>query len=382
MDSRFSAIAAAIIIIAIVGVIGFGITGFFSLPSNENAIKIGAILPLTGKNARYGELEKTGLEMALQEINANNGINGKKLEIVYEDSQADAKQAIAAWRNIRLDSGVPLIISGLSNIGMALSPVANSDKTVLFATDCSAAQFSSANDFTFRITNSNAIEGEEMAVFLLSKSIDSIAVLKINNDYGEGLFPAFEKRFLLGNGKIEIFQAYSQEQRDFKTELSRIKESKAQAIYFISYGPDAEIIVKQIKEFGINLPLFAAEPIENNDFLKNSGEAAEGIIYLKAALAGIKGEEFAEKAKARIGRHPETNIARAYDLLYVASKAIQECDLAKNLNSQCVKEQLYKTSFEGVLGKISFDQNGDVHIPYALKIIKNGQFVLYENNQS
>jgi len=378
VDSKFFTIVAVIAVVAIISILGFGISGFFILPlGQEKIIKIGAILPLTGQNARYGELEKTGLEMALQEINNSGGINGKKLEIIYEDSQGDSKQALGSWRKIMLDNDVFLIVSGLSGIGMALSPVANSGKTVLFTTDCSAAQFSSANDFTFRITNSNAIEGEQMASYMLSKGIVSIAVLKVNNDYGEGLFPAFEKAFSKG-GKIVIFQAYGPEQRDFKMELSRIKQSNVQTIYLISYAPDAEIIVKQIKELGIGLPIFSAEPIENNDFLKNSGEAAEEIIYLKAALITEKGKEFAEKAKAKIGRYPEINIARSYDLLHIAAKTIQECDSSKNLSGECIKEQLYKIDFEGVLGHINFDRNGDVSIPYVLKVIKNGEFAIYK----
>jgi len=212
----------------------------------------------------------------------------------------------------------------------------------------------------------------------LSKGIGSVAVLKVNNDYGTGLYPAFERKYSQ-NGLIVLYQSYASNQRDFKTELSKIKASNAQAIYLVSYAPDAEVLVKQIEELGIELPLFAAEPIENNAFLKNTGSAAEGIVYLKAALTTPKGTAFVQKAKAEIGRYPETNIARAYDALHVAAKAIQVCDASNRLTGECVKEQLYNTNFEGVLGQIRFDRNGDVRIPYALKTIRNGEFVLYSN---
>lgn len=381
MPYRNWIIAAVALACIAVFFIAANFSGFIVLPNaqqtDNQTINVGAILPLTGNNARYGELERKGLEMALEEINNSGGINGKKLEIVFEDFRGESKDAVVSWRKLGINNDLPLIFSGLSGACVVLSPLANSDKTVLFATDCAVAQYSSSNDFTFRISNSNAREGKQMAEFMLSKGIDSIAVLKINNDYAAGLFPAFEKKFS-EKGKIKIFQQYAADQKDFRTELAKIKDANVQVVYLISYAPDAEIIVKQMKEFGIELQVFSTEPIENNDFLKNAGSAAEGIIYLKAALTTQKGKAFVEKAKALFGNYPEINIARTYDALHIAAEALKECDKENNISGECVKTQLFKTNYEGALGKISFDENGDVSVPYVLKTIKNSEFALYE----
>lgn len=377
-------IIVAIVVLACLAVffLAANLSGFFTLTglqqTDNKTVQVGAVLPLTGSNARYGALERTGLEMALQEINNSGGINGKKLEILFEDSRGEPKDAVSAWQKLSINSNLHLVVSGLSSACTVLSPLANSDKTVLLATDCAVAQYSSSNDFTFRISSSNAREGRQMAEYLLSRGINSIAAMKINNDYAAGLFPTFEKSFSPA-GKIKILQSYAPEQRDFRTELEKINDANVQAIYLISYAPDAEIILKQMKELGMNLQVFSTEPIENSDFLKNAGTTAEGVIYLKAALTTPNGKDFAEKAKAAIGRYPEINIARTYDALDIAAVALAECDKTGQLNGECVKEHLFNTKdYSGVLGTISFDENGDVNIPYQLKTVRGGKFVEYE----
>jgi len=369
-------------VIVLAAAVGPGLAGFWGLDSDADAsVHVGAILPLSGKNARYGELERQGLELALSEINAGGGINGKPLGVDFEDSAADPKQALSAWQKIRLESNAPLVISGLSNICMALSASADADQTVLLATDCSTASYSSPDDYSYRIVSSNAFEGAEMADYLVSIGVDSVAVLQINNDYGLGYFPAFRKRFLERGGIILIQETYAPEQRDFRSELSKVVQADSEALLLISYAPDAELILKQRTEFGILLPVFAAEPIENAEFLKNAGRDAEGIRFFKAGLSTPKGLDFVEKVKRLLGKEPETNIARAYDALWVAATVLRKCDANESDSGACVKGKLDRLSgFEGVLGAVDFDDNGDVHIPYVLKTVRNGKFVLYEGN--
>ncbi|MFA6422568.1 MAG: penicillin-binding protein activator [Candidatus Buchananbacteria bacterium] len=347
--------------------------------SSIASIKIGAILPLTGQMSRYGELEKSGLQTALEKINNNGGINGKKLEVIFEDSTSQAKGAISSWSKILLEKDINLIIATISNTCQALSPIANNDKIVLMSSDCAVASYSSPNDYTFRILSSNKKEGEQMAELLINKGIKTISIMKINNDYGEGLVKYFSEAYENMGGIIKNTESYNSDEKDFKGLLSKIKNSSPQAIYLISYAPDAEIILKQIKELNINFPLFAAEPFANNTLIKNAAQYAEGTIYLRSTISE-NGKTFMEEYKQKNGVNPEIGTARTYDALNVITVALKICEQKNNLTSNCIKDELYKIKdYNGTIGKIGFDINGDVDIPYVVQTVKDGQFVPYNN---
>jgi branched-chain amino acid transport system substrate-binding protein len=346
---------------------------------SAESIKIGAILPLSGISIRYGELEKNGLEMALAEINGNGGINGRRLEIIYEDSKGHATPAVDAWSKITLDKKINLIFGTLSGVCQSLSPLANRDQIVLMASDCAVAAYSSSNDYTFRITSSNKREGEQMAQFLIARNIRLISILKINNDYGEGLLNFFSESYRSLGGEIKNIESYQPDQKDFKSELNKIKHASPQAVYLMSYAAEAEIILKQIKELKINFPIYAGEPFENYTLLKNVGTAADGVIYLKAALSADIGQLFVKNYEQKYGQKPEINPARTYDALNIMAQVLTLCDKKDSLNSQCLKDNLYTIKdYSGTIGKIGFDKYGDVDVPYTVKTVKNGQFVLLE----
>lgn len=363
---------AAIVIIVVLIVI----TGEKESSTKEKeVIKIGSILPLSGNLARIAETERRGIEMAVEDINKEGGINGKLVEVVYEDSEAKSNKAIDGYRKIRLDDSINIIIPTISSICQALSPIANGDQVVLMASDCAVAGYSSPDDYTFRILSSNKKEGEQMAEYLISKDIKSIAVLKVNNDYGEGLLNSFSNKYEELGGEI-FSQSYNSEERDFGIYLTKIRNNKdLQAIYLMSYPPDLIMILKKVKEFGINLPMYSGEPIEANDILEEASEEAKGVVYLRSV---INNQDFINRYQEKYSEYPELYPARSFDAMNVVAEVIKICDKNNNLSSGCIKDELYKIKdYQGVMGIISFDRNGDVDIPYQVKIIKNGEFVEY-----
>jgi branched-chain amino acid transport system substrate-binding protein len=145
----------------------------------------------------------------------------------------------------------------------------------------------------------------------------------------------------------------------------------------MSYSPDGEVIIKQAKELGVTLPIYAAEPIENVTLAKNLGPLANGVIYIRPYINSTLGKKFSEAYEAKYGHSAEINDARSYDALRSLTEAARKCNLP--LGAECVKSELFKIqNFEGTIGSISFDASGDVYLPYTPKTIKDGQFIKLE----
>lgn len=369
-------LSIAIIIILIAGYLTYTYGQETHSAQYTESITIGAILPLTGNLLRIGEREKNGLDMALEEINNSGGINGKKLVISLHDSQTIPKTAIDSWNVITRTHNPPVIIGTISTICQALSPLANSQHVVLMASDCNVADYSSLNDYTFRILSSNAHEGMQTAQYLIDHDIYSVGVLKISNAFGEGLYDAFSKEYIKLGGVIVSIESYSDDAKDFKTELLKTSSADPDIIYMISYVPDAELILQQIDELQISIPIYAAEPFENYTLLDHVREQAEGVIYFRPEISGLKSEAFISKYENLFSQKPEVNVARTYDALYVTAHVLRICDTQDNLTSECIRDELYAIhNFPGVVGTINFDEYGDVSIPYTVKTVKNGEFV-------
>jgi branched-chain amino acid transport system substrate-binding protein len=165
--------------------------------TQSDEIKIGAILPLTGEAAEYGEDAKLGIDLAVEEINAAGGINGKMIQVVYEDSQATPSQGVAAIQKLITVDKVPVIIGAMaSSVTLAIAPIAEENKVVLLSPASTAPQITEAGDYIFRNEVSDAYGGKAQAELTWDElGIKNVAILCINNDYGVGTADTFKKNF-------------------------------------------------------------------------------------------------------------------------------------------------------------------------------------------
>ena len=130
----------------------------------EKVVKIGAILPLTGDAAKYGESAKEGIELAIKEINAEGGVKGHKIEIIYEDSQGLPTTGVSAFQKLITSNRVPAVIGGLfSSVTLAIAPIANREHVVVLSPTSSAPAITKAGDYIFRNCASDIFEGKIMA---------------------------------------------------------------------------------------------------------------------------------------------------------------------------------------------------------------------------
>jgi branched-chain amino acid transport system substrate-binding protein len=345
----------------------------------EKEIKIGAVLCLTGSGAPYGEDALRGIQLALEEINQTGGINGKKIKLIVEDDQTDPTISVSAVSKLINRDKVKVIIGAVTSSSMlADAPVAEKAKVVMISPGASNPHITQAGDYIFRNWISDALEGKAMARYLYNnEGVKKVAILYINNDYGTGLKDVFSNEFIKLGGNITAIEMYNQDDTDFRTQLIKIKNTHPQRIYLPGYYKEMALILKQAKELKIEIPFRSVVTFEEPELLKLAPKEAEGVIYSSPLYNPESQDEiivkFVTNFKNRYGRDPGIFAAHGYDAMMIVASVLKNI---RNITGDTIKEGLYKVkNFPGVSGLTSFDENGDVIKPVAIKQVKNGKFV-------
>ena len=339
-------------------------------------IKIGAILPLTGEAAKYGESSKRGIDLAVEEINSQGGIKRKKLVVIYEDDKADPKEGVSSIQKLITMNKVPAIVGAMaSSVTLAIAPIAEEYHTVLLSPASSAPKITYAGDYIFRNCYSDLYEGTKIAEYIYNETrYRKIAIIHINNDYGIGLRAAFRDKFTEVGGKVIATETYDFGATDFRTQISKIKTVSPEAVYIVGYSEMGRLFV-QAKELGLEVPFFSSIMFEDPDILKVAGKVAEGVIYTFPSYDPDSQENqivnFVRKFERKYGQKPDGFAANSYDALEILALAIEK----GGEKSEQIKNELYSIKdYPGVTGKTSFDSNGDVIKPIGIKKIEKGEF--------
>lgn len=347
---------------------------------NHQEIKIGAILPLTGDAAAWGEKGKKGIDLAVDQINEHGGIDGKQLKVIYEDTQALPRLGVTAVTKLVNVDKVPVVIGDIvSATTLAAAPVAEKNQVVLLAPTASAPAITDAGDYIFRIWPSDLVEGKAMAKFAAENDYKEIGILYIQNDYGIGLKNAFSDTYTQMGGKVVADVAYKQDETDFRSHLSKLNSNNPKAIYLISYYKDAALALKQASELGIQCQFLGATAVQDPKLIEIAGKAAEGLIY--AIPSGFDPENksaivrnFKEAYNKKYSEDPNFVAAHCYDAVNLIAHVMRKSGITSTL----IMPELAKImGFQGVTGEITFDENGDVIKPVDIKVIKNGNFEMY-----
>jgi branched-chain amino acid transport system substrate-binding protein len=372
MTKSTKLIIGIIVVIIVIAGIWYGL----SRKPKEEVITIGAIWPLSGGNAVYGIEIQNAIELAKEEINSKGGINGKNLEIIYEDDQADPTLGTKAMQKLVTVDKVPVVLgSWASGVVVASAPIAEQNQVVVLASAISPA-ITEAGDYIFRVQPSAAFYTAKSAELLREMDISSAAIIYVNNEFGVALKDAFVSDFEAKDGKVITIEAYSQGDSDFRAQLTKIKEKNPEIIFIPGYQDTIDVI-KQIKELGIEAKILAGPPFESKSTIEKLEEMAEGVLYPYHFVAGRdnpKAQQYEEAYLKKYGIHTGGFAPLMYDGTYIIANALKKC----GEDTECIKQALYDTEYNGVTGKITFDENGDPIIPIVMKTVKNGQFVPYE----
>lgn len=338
----------------------------------QATVKIGCLTPLTGDGATYGAATKRGIDMAVAETNGGGSI---KVEVLYEDDQMTPSTAIAGLRKLISFHKVPVVIGAFgSSVTLAVAPVAETEKTVLFSASSTADAIADAGDYIFRNVPPNKAQGTTAAQFALGKlNARSAAILAMNNEYGKSLSDSFRAVYTKGGGTIVAEDIYNAGEKDFRAQLQKLKDKAPSIVFFPGHYAESAPILRQAKELGITSIFVGGDGSYSPELLIAAGAAAEGSYYTLMAVdfSTDPAKSFSERFKQRYGQEADVYAAYAYDAATMTFKLLAE----GNRDALAIKNALYRTQgYQGITGETSFDNKGEVFKPFALHIVRNGKF--------
>lgn len=346
-------------------------------------VKIGYINPFTGDAAAWGEEGKMALAIALEEIDKALKDKGLRIKIIYEDTKASPKEGINIVKKLIDIDKVPLILGPAeSNVGLAIAPVINQAKVTVLATGCTAAELTEkGGEYFFRVMPSDALQARIAAKWVQDLGYKNIALLYVENSWGIGLKDAFSEEFKNLGGGVSLVDGSNQDARDFRTQLSKVKKAKVDAIYAPLYPKAAGLMLKQLKEMGLKIKVIGADVYSFPELREAAGDAANGVLYTTfGAYKGKEYQEFAQKFKEKYKTEPSNYSCYNYDAMKIAALVIKNVLASRQqLTGENIQKEMVKVKdFMGATGNTTFDKNGDVTAKtFDKMMIKDGKVVPY-----
>lgn len=347
---------------------------------NAETIKIGLNLELSGAVAAYGNQEKDGIELAVEEINQKGGINGKKVELVIKDNKSDTAESAAVAANLTTKEEVVAII-GPATSGASKAEIPNITKSKVPAITPSGTDdtITVLNDriqeFMFRACFQDSFQGVILANYATQNLGAKKAVIigDVSSDYAKGLTSSFKNTF---EGDIVADEKFNQKDKDYKAILTKIKDKDFDFIYLPGYYEEAGLIIKQAREMGIEQPILGADGFSDEKLIGIAGKENMNKIYYTAhfsenAPSSERVEHFIQAFKKKYKKTPSSFNALAYDSMYMIAESMEK---AGEIDSEKLAKELAELKdFDGVTGKMSMDKNHNPKKPAVVIGVKDGK---------
>ena len=358
-------------IILIILLIAGGIAAFMMLRKDKTDdkpanVKVGVMMAFSGGSSSMGYGANKGIQLAKKQLGATN------IEIIQADSKCDPKSAAEAIKKLIAQKVIAIIGEGCSSASVAALPAANNSKTVMISPSASSPTLSIPNDYFFRVVPPDTLQGEFMAQAIYDRGVRNVAVFYTNEPYGSGMNKVFQEKFEALGGKVVATANGDPDVIDLQMQMQTIKAASPQALFIAPNSVvSATAAINLARQAGITVPLFGADIMYDKTIISNAPQAAEGLT-ITSFPTGTKSFKQALLNEYQVDEQLYA-APQAYDALHAIYLAVKD----GATTGEQLKQKLSKLSFQGVSGKVHFDQNGEISDPsykYDLFTVKNGAF--------
>ena len=355
--------------------------GASSEASSDKVFKIGGIGPVTGAAAVYGLAVKNGAQIAVDEINADGGINGYQIEFNFQDDEHDAEKSVNAYNTLK-DWGMQVLMGTVTSAPcVAVADKTNSDNMFQITPSGSSVECAQ-NPNVFRVCFSDPDQGAASATYIAeNKLAEKIAVIYDSSDvYSSGIYEKFAAE--AANQGLEIVDAEAftaDSNKDFSTQLQKAKDAGADLVFLPIYYTEASLILKQADTMGYAPKFFGCDGMDGILQVENfDTKLAEGLMLLTPFAADAQDEltqKFVTSYKENYGETPIQFAADAYDAIYAIKAAMEEADITPDtsVSDTCdkMKEAMLKIKVNGLTGEdMTWTEDGEPHkAPKAVKVV-------------
>ena len=340
-------------------IIMFCIIGLLVADASADTVKVGIILPLTGPQARFGLIEKKSFDLALDEINALGGINGKKLELIMVDDTGRPEVGRSVAEKLITEDKVVMIGGGFSDaVTYAVAGVCQQNKMPFLINTAPADRITMSGwDYIFRL-NPPGNHYADAVTSLLAEKIKprTAAILYDNSLFGTKGAKSFSKFCEKNAYKVVFREGYEHGTIDFKPVLMEIKQLNPDIIYMVSNIMDGSSLMKQARDLKMTPKMFigGAASFTMPEFVENAGIASEDVISAtlwNPVLPFPGAMDYYTKFVAKYNEPTEYHGAEAYSACYVIADVLKR---ANSFTGPDIKQSLSETDMMTVFGPVKF----------------------------
>ena len=350
----------------------------------QQTLKFGLAMPLTGSQSSYGKDQIKATEWAVADINAKGGVNGKKLEVIVLDTQADPTIGINAVNRLINVDKVPVFVTAWSAVVKAVAPIANREKVLELSIGANAPEISKLGDYVYTAFPLADVDVSALANYTFTTlKHRRVAVLYVNNDSGVEAARVYKTVFEKAGGQIVAYETYDAKATDFTGMLLKVRSANADFIHLHGLVAEMPIVIAQMRQLGINQRVSTYSGGYNPQMVEKAGKGAEGLIVTSLAPNEQQNKNvgpYIERWKKAEGRVPNglPYTQYLYDAAYLVAALYEYVEKNKlpATGENMRKALLAVKTFElPTTGKLVVNDDHTVRKPVNLLTVQNGQFV-------
>ena len=351
-----------IVAIALLAVVALAVAGCGD--EEQGPFRIGVMESVTGAGETYGTVAVQSKQLAVDEINAAGGINGRMVELIVEDSKCNAQDAITAYNKLTDVDGVKIILgTSCSGAMLGAAPLAEKEGVVMFSGLATNPDIAEAGDYIFRTSLSDATVGVDTGNVLWADGIRRLATINESTDYAEGLRRTTTAHFEKLGGQIVAAESYPTDTIDFRTQLTKLLNANPDALHVAAQAEaSGGTIIKQVRELGYDGPIYSDVVPIGTTALEIAGEAATGVKAITPDLdpANAKAQEVLKAFREKYSYITlPWFLGSAYDNVYIAAECLKKT--GDDQDADGFRDCLYDITWSGTIGEnYSFDEKGEV----------------------
>lgn len=347
-------------------------------------LPLGLAMPMTGSQALFGTDQVRAAQWGTDDINKDGGVNGKKLNLIIQDTQADPQVGINAFNHLAGIDKVPMIATAWSSVVQAVAPVADRTKTLTLSIGASSTKIAKLGDYVYTTYPLADIDVTALAKYVFNTMHKRTgAVLYINNESGLEGGRVFRDVFTAAGGKIVAYEAYDPSATDFTGMLLKVRIANPDVVHIQGLTPDIPQVIAQMRQLGLTMQVTSYSAGYNPRLVSQLGPAAEGFIVTSLA-PGLNDNPnvapYIERWKKTMGRAPNglPYTQYLYDYPYIAKSIYAWLELHKlpATGENCRKGLIEIREFDlPMTGKLIVNPDHTVLKPVYLMVVRNGAFV-------
>ena len=352
------------VLIALSMVVGAACDSIGGIGGGDEPYRIGVMESVTGPGETYGNVAVQAKQMAVDEINAAGGVNGRMIELIVEDEKCNAQDAITAYRKLTDVDGVKIILgTSCSGAMLGAAPLAEGEGVVMFSGLATNPDIANAGDYIFRTAMSDAQVGIDTGNVLWADGVRTLATITEATDYAEGVRRTSVEQFEKRGGQLVGEERYASDVTDFRSQITKLLNANPDGLHVAAQSEfSGGTIVKQARELGYEGPIYSDIVPIGTTALEIAGDAATGMKAITADLdpANSKAQQVITNFREKYDYVTlPWYLGSAYDDVYITAECLKQTE--DDQDADGFRDCLYDVTWSGAIGNnYSFDENGEV----------------------